>query len=68
MRQLIRELPTERDRQLLLRFYVTEEDKESLCADLGLDSLHFNRVLSGPGSASRPSRSTARRFTFRVLK
>jgi RNA polymerase sigma-70 factor (ECF subfamily) len=45
VRQLIRELPTERDRQLLLRFYVTEEDKESLCADLGLDSLHFNRVL-----------------------
>lgn len=45
VRQLIRELPTERDRQLLLRFYVTEEDKESVCADLGLDSLHFNRVL-----------------------
>jgi RNA polymerase sigma-70 factor (ECF subfamily) len=45
VRQLIRELPTERDRELLLRFYVTEEDKESLCADLGLDSLHFNRVL-----------------------
>ena len=45
VRQLIRELPTERDRQLLLRFYVTEEDKESLCADLALDSLHFNRVL-----------------------
>lgn len=45
VRQLIRELPTERDRELLLRFYVTEEDKESLCTDLGLDSLHFNRVL-----------------------
>lgn len=45
VRQLIRELPTERDRHLLLRFYVTEEDKETLCADLGLDSLHFNRVL-----------------------
>lgn len=45
VRHLIRELPTERDRQLLLRFYVAEEDKESLCADLGLDSLHFNRVL-----------------------
>lgn len=45
VRQLIRELPTERDRQLLLRFYVAEEEKESLCADLGLDGLHFNRVL-----------------------
>jgi RNA polymerase sigma-70 factor (ECF subfamily) len=45
VRRLIHELPTERDRQLLLRYYVAEEDKESLCADLGLDSLHFNRVL-----------------------
>lgn len=45
VRKLIRDLPTDRDRQLLLRFYVAEEEKESLCADLGLDSLHFNRVL-----------------------
>jgi RNA polymerase sigma-70 factor (ECF subfamily) len=45
VRKLIGELPADRDRQLLLRFYVAEEDKESICADLGLDSLHFNRVL-----------------------
>lgn len=45
VRRLIGELPTDRDRQLLLRFYVAEEEKESICADLGLDSLHFNRVL-----------------------
>ena len=45
VRRLIRALPTERDRQLLLRFYVAEEDKSRICADLGLDSLHFNRVL-----------------------
>lgn len=45
VRRLIGELPTDRDRQLLLRFYVGEEEKESICADLGLDSLHFNRVL-----------------------
>jgi len=45
VRRLIGELPTDRDRQLLMRFYVGEEDKESICADLGLDSLHFNRVL-----------------------
>jgi RNA polymerase sigma-70 factor (ECF subfamily) len=45
VRRLIRELPTDRDRQLLLRYYVGEEEKESLCGDLGLDSLHFNRVL-----------------------
>lgn len=45
VQRLIGELPTDRDRQLLLRFYVGEEEKESICADLGLDSLHFNRVL-----------------------
>lgn len=45
VRRLIGELPTDRDRQVLLRFYVGEEDKDAICADLGLDSLHFNRVL-----------------------
>ncbi|HWM94031.1 MAG TPA: sigma-70 family RNA polymerase sigma factor [Thermoanaerobaculia bacterium] len=45
VRRLIGELPTDRDRQLLLRFYVAEEEKESICAELGLESLHFNRVL-----------------------
>ncbi len=45
VRRLIGELDTERDRQILLRFYVAEEDKERICADLGLSSLHFNRVL-----------------------
>lgn len=45
VRALIRELPTDRDRQILLRFYVAEEDKAAICADLRLDSLHFNRVL-----------------------
>lgn len=45
VRRLIRELPTARDQQLLMRFYVAEEEKESICSDLGLDSLHFNRVL-----------------------
>lgn len=45
VRRLIGELDTDRDRQILLRFYVAEEDKERICADLGLTTLHFNRVL-----------------------
>ena len=45
VRQVIDELPTDRDRQLLFRFYVVEDDKEQICEDLGLTSLHFNRVL-----------------------
>ena len=45
VRHVLNELPTERDRQLLFRYYIVEEDKERICADLGLTSLHFNRVL-----------------------
>jgi RNA polymerase sigma-70 factor (ECF subfamily) len=45
VRRLIGELETDRDREILYRFYLAEEDKERICADLGLSSLHFNRVL-----------------------
>ncbi len=45
VRQALNELPNERDRQALFRFYIAEEEKEQICADLGLSSLHFNRVL-----------------------
>ena len=45
VRQVLAELDTERDRQILFRYYVAEEDKERICADLGLTSVHFNRVL-----------------------
>jgi RNA polymerase sigma-70 factor, ECF subfamily len=45
VRQLISGLTTERDRQVLFRFYLVEEKKEKICADLGLTSLHFNLVL-----------------------
>lgn len=45
VRRLLGEMGTPRDRQILFRFYLAEEDKEDICADLGLSSLHFNRVL-----------------------
>jgi RNA polymerase sigma-70 factor, ECF subfamily len=45
VRRLIGELPVARDRQLLWRFYVGEEDKSTICRDLELDGSHFNRVL-----------------------
>jgi RNA polymerase sigma-70 factor, ECF subfamily len=38
-------LPTDRDREVLRRFYLTMDDKERICADLGLTRLQFNRVL-----------------------
>ncbi|HKR63147.1 MAG TPA: sigma-70 family RNA polymerase sigma factor [Thermoanaerobaculia bacterium] len=34
-----------RYRQLLLRFYLHEEAKESICREMGLTAVHFNRVL-----------------------
>lgn len=45
VRRTIAELPVERDRQLLYRFYVAEESREEICADLDLDAAHFHRVL-----------------------
>ncbi|MCP4660935.1 MAG: sigma-70 family RNA polymerase sigma factor [bacterium] len=45
IRRVLGELTTDRDRQILFRFYIAEEDKEEICEDLGLNSLHFNRVL-----------------------
>jgi RNA polymerase sigma-70 factor (ECF subfamily) len=44
IRKLLQEM-SERDRQILYRFYIAEEDKDRICADLPLSSLHFNRVL-----------------------
>jgi RNA polymerase sigma factor (sigma-70 family) len=34
-----------RDKALMLRFYIIEEPKEVICADLGLTSAQFDRVL-----------------------
>ena len=45
VRALLDDLGQERDREILRRFYVKEEDKESICKSLQVDSTHFNRVL-----------------------
>jgi RNA polymerase sigma-70 factor (ECF subfamily) len=45
VRQVLEELASERDRQVLFRFYIAEEDKERIRSDLGLSSLDFNMVL-----------------------
>lgn len=42
---LLEELPTERDRQLLVRFYLDGTDKQVLCREVGLSPKHFDRVL-----------------------
>ena len=45
VRRVLQDLANERDRQILLRFYIAEEDKDRISADYGLSSLQFNRVL-----------------------
>ncbi|MEM8981629.1 MAG: sigma-70 family RNA polymerase sigma factor [Pseudomonadota bacterium] len=45
VRDLLKELPNDRDRALLTRFYLYQESKASICAALELSDLHFNRVL-----------------------
>lgn len=45
VRAVLAELDSERDREILFRFYIAEDDKDQICQDLGLTALHFNRVL-----------------------
>jgi RNA polymerase sigma-70 factor (ECF subfamily) len=45
VRKLLEELPVPRDREILVRTYLNDEDKSSICDGLGIDSAHYNRVL-----------------------
>jgi RNA polymerase sigma-70 factor (ECF subfamily) len=45
VRRLLDELRTPRDREILTRLYIDDEDRESICATLGIEPTHFNRVL-----------------------
>lgn len=45
VRQVLESLSMKRDRDVLRRFYLGQDDKDLLCAEYGLSSLQFNRVL-----------------------
>jgi RNA polymerase sigma-70 factor (ECF subfamily) len=45
VRTLLAELPIARDRTLLQRFYLDERSKDEVCAELGIESDHFHRVV-----------------------
>jgi RNA polymerase sigma-70 factor (ECF subfamily) len=45
VRTVLRELKSARDRALLIRYYLRDEDKASICRDLGLAESVFNVVL-----------------------
>ena len=42
---MLAELKNERDRDILSRYYIADQDKDAICRDLQLSDLHFNRVL-----------------------
>jgi RNA polymerase sigma-70 factor, ECF subfamily len=44
-RRMLDELPGVRDRELLIRFYLNDEEKENICRELRLSQEHFNRVI-----------------------
>jgi RNA polymerase sigma-70 factor (ECF subfamily) len=43
--KVLAELPTVRDREILVRVYLRDEDKEQVCRVLGIDDAHFRRVV-----------------------
>lgn len=44
-RRMLEEMPAARDRELLVRFYLNDEDKDAICRELHLSQEHFNRVI-----------------------
>ena len=45
VRTVLVEMPVERDREVLRRFYLDEQDKDEVCRVLDIDAAHFHRVL-----------------------
>jgi RNA polymerase sigma-70 factor, ECF subfamily len=45
-RRVLSELASDRDRKILYRFYIEDDEKENICADLGIGALHFNHIIS----------------------
>jgi len=43
--RLLKEMTSPRDREVLVRFYLQEEDRGALCRSLALTELQFNRVI-----------------------
>ena len=69
VRKHLDELKTARDREILKRFYVMEEEKESICSRLRVESLHFDRVLYRARQRLKSAIEAAdRRSHFRVVR
>ncbi len=45
LNKVLNQLSVARDREILRRFYLKDEDKAEICIDLQLSAVHFDRVL-----------------------
>jgi len=45
LHEIVDQLSVPRDREILRRFYLREENKRDICRDFGIKSEHFDRVL-----------------------
>ena len=45
VRELLSDLEPPRDRQILIRFYLSQQSKTEICSALGIEPDHFRRVL-----------------------
>jgi RNA polymerase sigma-70 factor (ECF subfamily) len=45
VKNVIRGMSSQRDRAILVRFYLDEEEKDSICRELGLSPLQFDKIL-----------------------
>ncbi|MEP7245139.1 MAG: sigma-70 family RNA polymerase sigma factor [Gammaproteobacteria bacterium] len=45
VKRLLRSMGSQRDRTILVRFYLDEEDRETICREMGLSPAQFARVI-----------------------
>lgn len=46
IRELLEQVTVERDREILIRYYVRDQEKAAICDALGLTSDHFDKVIN----------------------
>ena len=66
-RQVINELKSKRDREVLIRYYITEEDKDEICDDLGLTRTQFNHIIFRAVQRYRELYEKKLKYPFRTL-
>jgi RNA polymerase sigma-70 factor (ECF subfamily) len=45
VQRVLKRMTVQRDREILVRYYLRDEDKAEICQTLGLSEEHFNRVI-----------------------